>query len=262
MAANTPKATREERREAARLEAVRLREQAAKREKRNRGILIGAVVLVIALIATAGFFIYQAAGRTLLSDFEGEVPAGSNLHGGIPIGSEGAGSTNEGAVEVDIYLDFLCPYCGQFEQVNGEDVAELAADGTATINYHPLANLDNASAGTMYSTRAANAFATVSAAEPALALPFVEALFANQPAEGGPGLTDEEIAAIAVEAGVSQEVADSLAAGTYTDWVGVATQQSQRDGVSGTPTIHIDGQDWTGNWTEPGAFLAAVTDAA
>ncbi|WP_165962789.1 DsbA family protein [Occultella glacieicola] len=262
MASNTPKSTREERREAARLEAARLREQAAKREKRNRGILIGAVVLVVALIATAGFFIFQAAGRTLLSDFEGEVPAGSNLHGGIPIGAEGAGSPNEGAVEVDVYLDFLCPYCGQFEEVNGADVATLVGDGTATVTYHPLANLDHLSAETMYSTRAANAFATVASDEPAMALPFAEALFANQPAEGGPGLTDDEIAAIAVEAGVSQEVADSLAAGTYTEWVRVATEQSQRDGVGGTPTIHIDGQDWSGNWTNPGEFMTAVTDAA
>src|SRR5699024_571909 len=143
------------------------------------------------------------------------------LHGGIPFGAEGAGSTNEGAPEVDIYLDFMCPYCGDFEQVNGPDLAQAAADGEATIIYHPLNYLDRFSEGTEYSTRTAAAFADVATEAPDQARDFMAALFAQQPEEGSAGLTDEEITEIAVEAGVPQDVADGMTDGTYTEWVAV-----------------------------------------
>ncbi|UFU07209.1 DsbA family protein [Ruania halotolerans] len=261
MAQNS-KTTKTERREAARLEAERLRKIHAKRDKRNRGILIGVIVLVVALIATAAILIAQQAGRTLLSDFEGETPAGADLHGGISIGAEGAGSVNEGAPEVDIYVDFICPFCGDFEEVNGSDVADAAASGDATVIYHPLNYLDGASSGTEYSTRAANAFATVATEAPEQALDFMAAMFANQPAEGSAGLTDEEIAQIAVDAGVPQEAADSISEGTYREWIAVASDQARRDGIGSTPTIQINGDDWDENWQVPGTLLTAIQDAA
>ena len=105
--AQSNKLSKTERREAARKEAERLRKIQAAKEKRSRRILILVVAAVLALIIAAVVVIAQQANRTLLSDFEGAMPASSDLHGGIPFGAEGAGSTNEGAPEVDIYLDFM-----------------------------------------------------------------------------------------------------------------------------------------------------------
>ena len=253
--AQSNKLSKTERREAARKEAERLQKIQAAKEKRSRRILMVVVAAVLALIIAAVVVIAIQANRTLLSDFEGATPAGSNLHGGIPIGAEGAGSTNEDAPELDVYVDFMCPHCGTFEQINGEDLAQAAADGEVTVNYHPVSFLSE------YSARAANAFAEVANSAPESAMDFMNAMFANQPTEGGEGLSDEQIAEIAVEAGVPQDVADTLADGTYTEWVDVASQQARRDGATSTPTVRLDGDDWGGNWNNPGELLTAVQEA-
>ncbi|UFU03539.1 DsbA family protein [Ruania suaedae] len=254
-----------ERREAARQEAERLRKIQARNDKRNRGILIGVVLVVVALIAAAAIMISQQAGRTLLSDFEGEIPAGADLHGGITFGADGVGAANDDEPAVDIYVDFMCPFCGQFEEINGPDMAQAAAEGEATVIYHPLDYLDRLSNGTEYSTRAANAFAVTATEAPEAALDFMAAMFANQPAENSTGLTDEEIAQIAVDAGVPQEVADSFSEGTYSEWVEVASEQARRDGYSSTPTIVIEGDEWgttegdpSQQWTTEGALLSEL----
>ncbi|MFM2475564.1 DsbA family protein, partial [Burkholderia cenocepacia] len=59
------------------------------------------------------------------------------------------------------------------------------------------------SQGSEYSTRAANLVGAVAALHPEAAPAVVRALFADQPAEGTAGLSDEELLAIAAEAGPS-----------------------------------------------------------
>src|SRR5699024_8818482 len=102
----------------------------------------------------------------------------------------------EGAPELDLYVDFMCPACGQFEQVNGEDIAKAVSSGEVTAVYHPLGFLNRMSQGTNYSTRSATAFATVATEAPDKAMDFLTELFAKQPEEGSKGLTDEKIAEI------------------------------------------------------------------
>ncbi|GAB2605356.1 DsbA family protein [Pseudactinotalea suaedae] len=263
MPANEPRQSKAERREAARKEAERLAARQRSTERRNRLIIAVASVLVVALIGVAGFFIWQESQRTLLSEFEGERPAASTDSGGITFGSTlEAGTVTEDATEVQVYIDFICPVCGSYDEVNRDDIRTMLTEGEATVVFHPLNYLDQQSMGTNYSTRAANALATVSTDAPEVALDFLEALFDNQPAEGTEGLSDAEMAAIAVEVGVPQEVADTFAAGTYSEWVAVASDQAREDGVTGTPTTFLDGSRWTGDWSTPGTLLQAVRDAA
>ncbi|WP_156251600.1 DsbA family protein [Pseudactinotalea terrae] len=264
MPANEPRKTKADRREAARKEAERLAAKQASTERRNRLVILVASVLVVALIGVAGFFIWKESQRTLLTDFEGARPAASTDSGGITFGAGAvAGTTTEGAAEVQIYVDFMCPVCGTYDEVNREDIRTMLTEGDATVVYHPLNYLDQYSMGTNYSTRAANAFATAATDAPEAALDFLESLFDNQPAEQTEGLTDEEIATIAVEAGVPQEVADTFANGIYSEWVAVASDQARNDGVTGTPTTFLDGSRWgtQGEWSEPGNLLEAVRAA-
>jgi protein-disulfide isomerase len=262
MPANAQRLTKAERREAARKEAARLAAKQASVERRNKLIIAAVSVVVVALVAVAGVFIWRASQLTLLSDFEGTRPADSSDTGGITFGEDlVAGTTTEGAPEVQIYVDFMCPICGAFDQVNREDLRTMLADGDATVAIHPLNFLDQLSNGTNYSTRAANAFATVASDSPEQALDYLEALFDNQPAENTEGLPDDQLASIAVDVGVPQEVADTIADGTYSEWVAVASDQARNDSVTGTPSIFIDGDRWGQNseWQEPGAFYDAVT---
>ncbi len=158
----------------------------------------------------------------------------------------------------------MCPYCGQFDQANSADLDALVQEDGVTIDYRPLSFLDGNSKGTHYSTRAGNALAVVADQDGEHFTAFLTALYANQPAEGSEGLTDDEIADLAVGVGVPQDVADqflSVVDGTFTTsgsdeektgtwrtfapWIMAATSQADTDlgGIS-TPTVLIDGQDW------------------
>ncbi|PFG20533.1 DsbA family protein [Serinibacter salmoneus] len=237
---SSPKNTREQRREAARAQAEKLRADQAAKERRSRNILLGALGAIVVLVIVAGIWIYSEAQKTAFDSTDAAVPAAANDGGGIVVGPEGVGDTS-GERTLEVYLDFMCPYCGQFELANIEDLTEQRESGDLNVVYYPVNYLDGYSLGTLYSTRAANAVATVAQDAPEAFIPFVEALFVNQPAENTEGLSDEEIAAIAVEAGVPQGVADSFAEGTYADYVGLVAEQASREGVSGTPTVILDG---------------------
>ncbi len=253
------------RREDARKQAEKIAAKQASADNRTRNILMVVIAAVVALLIVAGVIIYQASQKTLLSDFEGTAPASATEHGGIPFGEGGeVGGASDGPT-VQVYVDFMCPACGSFEAVNGEDLTELVEAGTIELVYHPLNFLNRFSQGTAYSTRSANAFLTVAEESPEHALDFVAALFADQPAENTPGLTDEELANIAVETGVPQEVADTFADLTYGEWIDVASEQATRDGVGGTPSVFIDGTELDTqkyNWSQPGVLRDRIEELA
>jgi protein-disulfide isomerase len=178
------------------------------------------------------------------------LPAGATPEGdGIIAG--------KGLVRVDAYIDFLCPFCRQFELSSGGTLADLVASGQASIAYHPMNFLDEAST-TRYSTRAAAASGC--AADQGRFTEFGHALFVHQPPEGGPGLSDEELAAIGREIGLtSPAFTGCLADKPYLDWPSFVTERAAAAGVSGTPTVVVAGQDVP---AEPDAIRAAVAGTA
>lgn len=283
MTSNAPQ-TKAQRREAARAEALAMREAQAKRDKRNRLITIGA--LVGGLLVLVGVFLaiwipaMNDRNETLDAVAEGDLsqvesPANSTDDGGIPMGAEGVAGTDNGAeaVEIGVYLDYMCPICGTFEETNGETLDALRESGDVTVVVHPVSILDRTSQGSQFSTRAAAAAAFVADRAPEAMNQFNTLMFENQPAEGTEGLTDEQIADLAEQAGapadVAAQIADGTAAETYADWVATATSLVTQDealsnpqsGGFGTPTITIDGERWDGNWQDPTALSSAVEAA-
>lgn len=156
----------------------------------------------------------------------------------------GAIAVGDGDQTMDTYIDFMCPVCNQFEQAYGEAIQSLVTDGTITLNIHPISILDRASQGTEYSTRAANAMYCVAAADGTAAVPFMQAMFADQPAEGSSGLTNEQILAIAEGVGVTG-IDSCVNDGEYSGYVAAMTEKTPvAPGASGigTPTIAINGE--------------------
>jgi protein-disulfide isomerase len=262
--------TKSQRRDAARAEALKLRQEQERREKRNRFITIGVLVLLVIAVVLAVVFINQANKPKSLGDVKAPSTAQSvSDGGGIPVDKDGvAGKSNAGAVDVDLYYDYMCPNCGTFEKVNKDDLDALREDGTITFVMHPVAILNRLSQGTNYSTRSASAFATVADQEPGKVIQFHEALYANHPEENSTGLTDDQLKDYAVQAGVSQKVADQFSKHTFADWVDAWTDRAGSDkalfnsqGGFGTPTIVIDGKRWDGNWSQAGALKSAIEDA-
>lgn len=117
------------------------------------------------------------------------------------------------------------------------------------------------SQGTRYSTRAANAVATVADGAPDKVLAFSAALFADQPAEGTDGLSDDEIAKLASDAGVPPEVVARFPELTFEPWVTASTGAVFDTGVTGTPTVKINGAVFRGYLYTAGPLTQAVTAA-
>ncbi|MEV7974006.1 thioredoxin domain-containing protein [Cellulomonas sp. NPDC089187] len=260
-----PSQTPAQRRAAATEAAKRMRQEQQAAARRRRMIGFGVLgVAVLALIGVAAVVIGQNWKQTSYEDIAladvATVPSVALEDGGIPVSAQGVGVLDESVPRVDIYQDFICPGCGTFEQLNGAMLDELVTAGEATVVYHPLATLDSMSLGKQFSTRAAASAALVAQEDSEHYLAYTEALFANQPAENTAGLTDEEMAELARGAGVSDTVADKIAAGTaqetYGQWVYSATQLavsdsslvSESNGGFVTPTVTIDGAMWEGGY--------------
>ena len=71
-----------------------------------------------------------------------------------------------------------------------------------------------------------------------------------------------QLADFATQAGASADVAASISREIYTPWVEQATQQAFASGVKQTPTVQINGTEFTGDLYTAGALQAAVEKAA
>lgn len=234
--------------------AQAIREQQAA-ERRNRMLMIGGVVVALALVVAIVFAVVNATGgddsSTARDGGDGGTPS-AVVDGAIPVGEDDA------PVTVDLYYDYMCPACGAFEQVNGADLGGLIDDGTIKVNLRVMNFLDSQSNGSEYSTRAGNAVAVTAVEAPEAVWDLHNALYANQPSEGTEGLSDEEIASIATDVGVPEEVAATFADGAYDDWVSESNEAAFDADVTGTPTVKINGETFEGNWSQPGTLAAAI----
>ena len=171
-----------------------------------------------------------------------------------------------------MYVDYLCPFCGQFEATNSESLRTMVESGAATLEVHPIAILTNKSAGTQYSLRAANAAACVADTSPDSFFDFNALLFENQPEEGTTGLTNDEIKALADEAGVVEprdhrevhrrHAVQVVGAGRHR----LAPSPSRCrtpscPRITGTPTVLVNGQQYGGSLEDPQEFQSFVLQA-
>lgn len=201
--------TKNERRQQAREQAKLAREANRRKEKRNRFLLQGSVVLgVVAVIAVVGIVIAQSVkpagpgpknmasggivfGQDLKVQETKALPAGADL---IPTKVD----RGNGPLDIVVYSDYLCPYCGLFEQTNATVLETWVGSGEATLEIYPMNSLDALSLGTKYSTRAANAVACAANYAPDAAWGVHTALLSAevQPAESTAGLKDSELIAL------------------------------------------------------------------
>jgi protein-disulfide isomerase len=178
------------------------------------------------------------------------LPAGATAEGdGIVLG--------HGPVRVDAFIDFLCPFCRRFELSSGPTLARLVADGQVSLVYHPMNFLDEAST-TSYSTRAAAASGC--AADRGRFAEYAHALFASQPPEGGPGLSDAELAGLGHAAGLAVAAFTACVSDApYRDWPPYVTARATALGVEATPTVLVAGAAVR---PEARPIAAAVAEAA
>lgn len=284
-----------ETREAARQRARELRAEHRKRDRRRRlawglgitgGVLVVAVVVTLVLVTTTrpsqrppeaadrdGFTVSaQLLAEDAAADAAPaptETPAAAAVPTPTPTPTEADGD----AVDIEIFYDYVCPNCGEFQSRNGAQLRAWLEQGAVTVTYHPLAIFNSKSAGTQYAARAANAAACVAQYSPAQFLDFHEALYAHQPGENDPGYSDDELVQLATDAGVQHlgQIAPCIAEGRFRGWVKAATDRALKGPIEGTsvpaieatPTIIVNGDEFEYTTAfDPNEFAQFVAKAA
>lgn len=211
-------------------------------KKRKIAIQVGVAAVLVALVAAIGIGI---AVQKSDSDQESTTASAAQLPatggsvtetGTVVIGNPDA------KVKVRVAADLQCPACKKFEAANGKALAEAAADGTASVEYQIISFLDRASTN-QYSSRAANASFCVAKADTTQYQNWLQTMFEKQPAEGGVGLSDDELIEIAKGAGYTDPaVASCIEGRPYNDYIQQVTQTALQGGVESTPAVYINGQ--------------------
>jgi protein-disulfide isomerase len=205
-----------------------VREQLA-RERRRRRTLWTSVVAIAALVI-AGMIGWAVYASQQSGDFN--TPQGANAEAtGIVVGS--------GPVTVDLYEDFICPACRQFESTAGGTLDQLVAEGKVRVVYHPVAFLNRFST-TDYSSR--SSAASGCAADGGKFREYAKALFERQPPEGSAGLSDDQLIDIGASAGLdAASFGSCVKEGTYETWTEHVTDVASEQAVTGTPTVFVAG---------------------
>jgi protein-disulfide isomerase len=163
---------------------------------------------------------------------------------GTPVDRANVGSTDrprlgEGPVELVVYSDFQCPACA----VAAPLLSALAEEGSVTLvyRYFPLVSI--------HSNATAAAEAAQAAAQQGRFWEFHDALFARQSAWADLAGSEAAIAFEAIAAEIGLDVARWSADGASSavaDAVASDRRTAEDLGLSGTPTIFVDGVRYTG----------------
>lgn len=268
---------------AAKERAREMRTQHKKQERRRRLILqlgvLGGAVVVLGIVAVTLITMNQTPARGPLNMASDGIKIGQELTAvrtpGLAADKEPTASkkNDDGVIDIQLYVDYLCANCGTFEQNNAEQLRQWVETGAATLEIHPIALLTTKSAGTQYSLRAANAAACVAEFSPDTFFDFHGALFADQPEEGTEGLSDQQLVDRAKDAGVTNisKVKTCIEKKRFSAWVQAATVRALNGpipnadipAITTAPTIIVDGKQFSYTKDfDPNELALFVTDAS
>ena len=155
-------------------------------------------------------------------------------------------------VVLSLYEDSLCPYCRKFEHTFGATIDKLIDTGAVAVDYHMVAILDRPNRD--YSSRAGAAAYCVADESVDAFRRFKAALYAHQPSERAASFPDDAaLIEMARQAGAGDAAADCINNGTYS---GMVAGMADATNVEHTPTVRINGQDYTPS--TPDALAASI----
>lgn len=177
------------------------------------------------------------------------------------------GSDEPKRVRVDVYVDYLSPESGVFQESNSAQLASWVDEGAISLTYHPVALLTSKSNGTRYSQRAMGAAACVASNEPDGFVAFNQELLFSEPEPDTAGYTSEKLADLAEGVGIdSAKVRSCIEGDTYAAWArdltndlseGSLPDQGEQQ-LTGVPLILISGIPYTGALDDPGELSQFV----
>jgi len=268
MAKSRSEATRSRREE---LERARLA-QAAKERKLRIGMVSGGLVVIVAVLIIVIVTINQKSAGGVVTPTHGDAD-----QTGIVFPK--ADALQAGAPTLEIFTDFQCPICKDYETGLGDTIQQIMNDGSAKVVFRTMTFLDgnlssqNSAAGTSKSSnRAAIAAACADTIPGDLYYPFVRAIFDNQPATEGDGYSDAVLRdTVPGTVGIQgadlttfQQCYDKRQTGSFVQKV---HDNATAAGIKATPTFRLNGTDITKDLKsdDPKTLtdaIAAVTEAS
>jgi protein-disulfide isomerase len=225
----------------------------------NRVVVATVVAVVVIVVAVFAVISGSQDKQEAATAGGAALPKGAAAMGaGILVNPEAPA----GVPTLDLYEDFQCPICAEFEHRFGAGIAELAQQGKIRLVVHTLSFLDD-KLGNNSSNRAANAAAC--AADQGAFMGYHAAAIGGQPLREGAGFTDEALKSFAEKAGITGSALTAWQQ-CYTDkahnqYVESVQTQSEKDKVTGTPTLRLNGADVALNGFTNEALAAQVKAA-
>lgn len=228
-------------------------------EPRRTGLIVGVAlgvillvgVLIAVLFATGAFDDDAEPGQTAPAATEpaeeegtapqqphGAYPAAGTDEGGFILTAPdelAAGAAPEGPVHVVTYTDAGCPACGNFESTFHDQLEGWLAAGDIALEYRSMNWIRPP-----YSGDAANAFACMAEEAPEHYLEFLGSITAEQ--DGGFQLQKQGLAERA-EQDYGVNITDCVDEDRYADFVAGAGEHGLAQGIAGTPTVIINGEE-------------------
>jgi protein-disulfide isomerase len=224
-------------REVSRRERVAEMQKHTAAKERNRRLLIGLAIVVVLSAVVAAFVVFSGGGDSAKTP--AATPPATASGQALVVGSDSSAK-----YKVVVYEDFLCPYCRQFETSSRDFLRAAAQKGTVQVEYRPFHLLQDD-----YSTRALSAWAAVlQGGTPKQALRLHDLLYDNQPYEqdaNKPGTS--KLQSWAKKAGVSSSSVLDAMGQADTTFVDAADAAASKAGVTGTPTVFVNGKELSGS---------------
>ena len=156
------------------------------------------------------------------------TPSGHTPEGGVLVG------THDASTGMVLFEDPQCPYCRQFEELNGPLITAALDDGALAVEYRMRCFLGPES------VRADNALAL--AAEFGRFDELRHALFAAQPLEGTGGFTNEDLLSLGAQVGLTGSgFVSGVREARYEPWVLRREALYQAEDPQGTPAAWLNG---------------------
>ncbi len=241
---------------------------AAKQQRLNRIIGVGAGILVVVLIAVFIGVLVQNQAHQAANNSSAITPPDATADGKAVVISPGV--AQQGAPVVELFFDYQCPVCKQFEGYYGDALTSLAASGDIELHYRTMNFLDT-NLGNDASMRAA--IAATCADTVGKYSEFHNEIYVEQPENEGDGYDDTVLRdSIPATVGITgadlttfQACYDNQATKAFVTTMGdlgVQDMQSVNSRVA-TPTVFVNGKDLPlANFGDPTTLLDLIKQNA
>lgn len=210
-------------------EAAQAKQQAAEQRRKRLSILGGVAALAVVVVVVA-IVVSQSGTDDSGPGGSAEGQAAAALVAGIPQDGMALGDP-DAPLTVEEYVDFQCPFCGQFSrEVFPTVIEDYVKTGKVRVVLRPLTFLGDDSV-------TAARFA-VASADQGKTWQFTEAFYAQQGEENSGYVTDEFLQQVAADAGVDYDQAsEEQGSEAVTKVLTESQNEASRQGRNSTPSF-------------------------